>query len=203
MAIERATSLPAACCYPVRCLLTLAALLAVSRRTASFRASRPWASAAVGVAVFAIWIGPELAFGAAYRHFWLFENALTGSAASSAPEALRNNSWFIVTRVLGCAMLVPPVEEIFWRGWLIRWMQHHDFLRVPLGAYTRFAFWSVALLFAAEHGPYWEVGLAAGIVYNWWIGRTKTLGDVTVAHAVTNALLSAYVLLAHQWQYWM
>ena len=203
LAIERAASLPTVWWYPIRCLATLATLLAVSRQVASFRASKPWASAAVGVAVFLIWIAPDLVFGPGYRHFWLFANSLTGNAASSAPEALRGNSWFIVTRVLGCALLVPPVEEIFWRGWLIRWMQHHDFLGIPLGAYTRVAFWTTAALFAAEHGPYWEVGLGAGIVYNWWIGRTKTLGDVTVAHAVTNALLSAYVLLSGQWQYWM
>ena len=33
--------------------------------------------------------------------------------------------------------------------------------------------------------------------------RTKSLGDVTLAHAVTNALLSGYVLMTGQWQYWM
>ena len=64
-------------------------------------------------------------------------------------------------------------------------------------------FWLVAALFASEHGPYWEVGLAAGIVYNWWAVKTKNIADCIWAHAVTNAILSAYVLFGGQWQYWL
>ena len=62
---------------------------------------------------------------------------------------------------------------------------------------------ALALLFASEHGPYWDVGLAAGILYNWWMIRTKSLEDCILSHAVTNACLAAYVLTRHQWQYWL
>ena len=65
---------------------------------------------------------------------------------------------------------------------------------MPLGTYVPSVFWIVAVLFASEHGPYWEVGLAAGVIYNWWMVRTQNLADCIVAHAVTNGLLSAYVL---------
>ena len=85
----------------------------------------------------------------------------------------------------------------------MRWIIDKDFRKVPLGTYAAGAFWIVALLFSTEHGPYWEVGLATGIVYNWWIVRTRNLADCIVAHAVTNGLLSAYVLLTGQWQYWL
>ena len=119
------------------------------------------------------------------------------------PDTLKRSVWFLAIRTLSCAVVVPLVEELFWRGWLMRWLEGHDFRKVPLGAYMPFAFWTVAILFASEHGPYWEVGLAAGIVYNWWIVRTKNLADVILAHAVTNALLSGYVLSAGQWQYWL
>jgi hypothetical protein len=74
---------------------------------------------------------------------------------------------------------------------------------VPLGRYTAVSFWAVALLFAAEHGPYWEVGLIAGVAYNWWLVRTRNLADCVLAHAVTNALLAGYVLVFNQWQYWL
>jgi hypothetical protein len=100
-------------------------------------------------------------------------------------------------------VLVPIIEELFWRGWLMRWLIDADFRKVPLGSYSGRAFWITALLFASEHGPYWEVGLLAGIAYNWWILRTRTLGDCIIAHAVTNAALSAYVIAAGKWQYWM
>ena len=77
------------------------------------------------------------------------------------------------------------------------------FLKVPLGTYAASAFWIVAVLFASEHGPYWDVGLVAGLLYNWWMIRTKSLGDCILAHGVTNALLSGYVLATGKWEYWL
>jgi CAAX prenyl protease-like protein len=99
-------------------------------------------------------------------------------------------------------VLVPIAEELFWRAWLMRWIVSQDFTEIPLGAWSARAFWIVAVLFAAEHGALWDVGLAAGILYNWWMVRTKSLGDVIVAHGITNAVLSAYVIFAGRWEYW-
>ena len=65
------------------------------------------------------------------------------------------------------------------------------------------SFLIASALFASEHGSYWEVGLAAGLAYNWWIVRTKCLADCILAHAVTNGVLSAYVIFGKQWQYWL
>jgi hypothetical protein len=203
MTVEHAFGWSAQWAYPLRLIVTLAALALVSRRVLPWRPSAPLASAAIGTAVFLIWIAPDVLFGPGYRHHWLFDNALMGAAASSAPQALKHNWWFIVVRTFGCTAVVPVMEELFWRGWLMRWLAHRDFESIPLGAYIPSAFWIVAVLFASEHGPYWDVGLAAGIIYNWWLVRHKNLADCMVAHAVTNGLLSAYVLLTGQWQYWL
>lgn len=203
MAIEKATGLPTAWMYPLRAVATLAVLLAVSRAPLAKRPARPFASIVLGALVFALWVGPDVVFGPGYRHFWLFENSVTGKAVSSIPIALGASFWFLALRTASCALLVPPVEELFWRGWLMRWIVDNDFQKIPLGAYQASAFWLVALMFAAEHGPYWEVGLATGIIYNWWMVRTRNLTDCIVAHAVTNGLLSAYVLATHQFQYWL
>ena len=62
---------------------------------------------------------------------------------------------------------------------------------------------ATALLFAAEHGPFWDVGLLAGIIYNWWMRRTKSLGDLVLVHAVTNLALSLYVIATRSWGFWM
>lgn len=203
MAVEKATGLPTAWTYSLRVVLTLVVLLAVSRAPLSARPVRPLASIALGALVFVLWIAPDVVFGSGYRHFWLFQNALTGAAASSIPVGLRGNVWFLALRTASCALLVPPVEELFWRGWAMRWLIASDFNKIPLGAYQASAFWLVALMFGAEHGPYWEVGLATGVIYNWWVVRTRTLADCIIAHAVTNGLLSAYVLWTGQFQYWM
>ena len=201
MALERLVPLPSQWLYLARFLIVAALIGALSWPYLSFRPSYPLASVAVGVAVFMIWVAPDVLFG--YRHFWLFENALTGAAATTLPPSLKSNIGFMVLRTVSSAMLVPILEELFWRGWMMRWLIDNDFLSVPLGKYVPSAFWIVAVLFASEHGPYWEVGLAAGIAYNWWIIRTRNLADCILCHGVTNAVLAGYVLLTGQWQYWL
>ena len=200
MALERLFPLPAAWLYPIRFFVVLAVMLLFSSHLISFRASRPLQSVVLGIVVFVIWVAPDVLFG--YRGHWLFDNPITRTPALPDP-ALMSTGWFPVIRVMGSTFLVPVLEELFWRGWMMRWLISAEFLKVPLGAYVPSAFWIVALLFASEHGPYWEVGLIAGVLYNWWIIRTRCLADCVLAHAVTNGVLSAYVLMTGQWQYWL
>jgi len=189
--------------FPVLRFALIAAALAVfSRDVIPWRPAFRMASILLGAAVFLVWIGPD-ALWPGYRNFWLFHNPITGAAASSLDVRLKANALFIVIRVLESAILIPVLEELFWRGWLMRWLIRPDFQSVPLGQYAPSSFWMVALLFAAEHGPYWEVGLVAGIAYNGWMVRTRNLADCMLAHGVTNALLAAYVLLFDKWQYWL
>jgi CAAX prenyl protease-like protein len=117
------------------------------------------------------------------------------------PEALRND-WVLGWRTVRAVLIVPVVEELFWRAWLMRWLIRTDFRSVPLGTYAPLAFWATAILFASEHGPYWDVGLVTGVIYNACMIRSKSVADCILMHAVTNGALSAYVILNHQWQYW-
>lgn len=201
LALERALGVNPVWAYPFRLAAVVAALAAFSRPLLRFRFTLPAASVAVGVAVFAIWIAPDILFH--YRQSWPFENPLTHVAAGALPEGLRRNFGFLAVRIAGSALVVPVVEELFWRGWLMRWAMARDWQKVPLGTYRAGAFWLVAAMFASEHGPYWEVGLAAGAIYGWWLVRTKSLEDCVLAHAVTNLALGIYVVAAGQWQYWL
>ncbi len=200
--VGAAPYLPPLWSYPLRTVGALAAILLFSRRVLQLKPGRWAASTAVGVAVFVIWIGPDLLFPG-YRQHWLFQNPLMGTTAGGLPAGLRRNVAFILFRAAGSALVVPIVEELFWRAWLMRRLISPDFEKVPLGAYAAQAFWITAVLFASEHGPYWDVGLAAGIAYNWWMVRTRSLADCIFAHAVTNALLAAYVLVSGNWSYWL
>jgi hypothetical protein len=182
-------------------VLTLVLVL-VARPVIDLRVQRVTASILLGVAVFALWIAPDLLFPG-YRQHWLFENSITGSAKSTLAADAQMQPAVLILRTLRAVVIVPIVEELFWRGWLMRWLIAPDFRSVPLGAYSAQAFWVVALLFASEHGAYWDVGLMAGIAYNWWMLRTRSLGDLILAHAVTNACLSAYVIVAKKWEYWL
>lgn len=199
--LEHLLSIPPVIFFPLRFAIVLTLLLTVARPYIQLRPAHPWSSIVIGIAVFLIWVGPDILFH--YRHHWLFENSLLGSATSTMPPDLKATPWFLMIRAVSSFTLVPILEELFWRGWMMRYLIDAEFLKVPLGQYTRFSFWVVAVLFASEHGAFWEVGLAAGIIYNWWLIRCRNLADCILAHAVTNAVLAVYVVKADQWQYWL
>jgi CAAX prenyl protease-like protein len=201
MGLERLWRIDGGWGYALRCILTLAAILVFSRRTVSLAVRKPVVSAALGLAVFVLWVAPDQLWN--IRHHWLFENGLTGAAVSSIPVELRRNAAFLALRLCGSALLVPIMEELFWRAWLMRWLISENVETVPLGTYKLVAFWVTAGLFAAEHGPYWEVGLVAGVAYNWWMVRTRSLGDCILAHGVTNLVLGVFVIASGQWRYWL
>lgn len=177
-------------------------LLTVSRPVLDLRVGNWLGSVGLGVLVFVLWIGPDAVIPG-YRDSILFSNGIVGRPESSFGEAGRTDPLALVLRFARASLLVPVVEELFWRGWLPRWIgDPDDFRRVPMGQYSRWAFWITAILFASEHGSWWEVGLVAGLLYNWWMQRTRSLGDCVLAHAVTNACLSGWVVLGGRWQYW-
>ena len=184
-----------------RDLVLLAAIVGFSWRILPRRISHWLPSIALGLAVFALWVAPDLLVPGWRRH-WLFQNGITGQLTTSIPPA-DLTAFMLVLRTARAALLVPIIEELFWRGWLPRWLQNTRFERVPLGQYSAFAFWATAVLFALEHGPFWEVGLLCGIVYNWWMRRTRSLGDLMLVHAVTNLALSLFVIATGRWPFWM
>jgi CAAX prenyl protease-like protein len=187
----------------VRFVVSMAAIFAVSLPVLKGGPSKTLLSVLVGVLVFAIWVGPDV-ISPAWRHSVLFDNGVIGHPAGNTPPTSKNDGVFLFFRIAISVVAVPILEELFWRGWLMRWMIDSDhFERLPLGAYTPVAFWIVAVLFASEHGSFWDVGLLAGVVYNWWIVRTRNLWDCIIAHAVTNGVLAAWVVAGNHWQYWL
>jgi CAAX prenyl protease-like protein len=184
-------------------IVSLAAVLWwVSRPAIDLRVRHWIGTTFAGVLIFALWIAPDVIFPG-YRQLPPFHNAIVGLARSSLSEAPRHDPAVLFLRTFQASIIVPIVEELFWRGWLMRWIIQPDFRKIPLGAYQATSFWVVALLFASEHGPYWDVGLVAGILFNLWMIRTKSLGDLILAHAIANLCLSAYVMGAGKWEYWL
>lgn len=103
-----------------------------------------------------------------------------------APPTL---SWaWVVVRILGGAIAVPVAEELFWRGWLMRWLIREDFTKLQIGAWQPNAFEITTVDFALVH-PQIFVTLLVGAIYGWWVMRTKSLWDVVLAHGVTNLIL--------------
>ena len=168
----------------------------------TLRVQHPVADVALGVGVCALWVAPDFLVPG-WRAHPLFQNALTGTLTVTVPPAELADPLVLTLRVARAALLVPVVEELFWRGWLPRWLANPSWQGVALGHYTWLGFLGTAVLFAAEHGPFWEVGLLCGLLYNAWMWRTRSPGDLILVHAVTNAALGAVVLGTGRYEFWM
>ncbi len=106
-------------------------------------------------------------------------------------------------RFLRLVIVVPLLEEIFWRAFLLRYLINEQFDTVPFGTYGLAANALVALGFMFEHAwPDWPAALATGLLYNAVAFRTRSLSSCVLAHALTNALLGAFIVLTHQWGFW-
>jgi CAAX prenyl protease-like protein len=147
---------------------------------------------ALGVAVYALWIVLDAP--------WMVIGSPTSPASMSTDygtDALAVTS----ARLLGLVVVVPIMDELFWRSFVMRWLTRHHFLGVDPRTVSRFAFWSTAALFALEHNQ-WLAGLIAGVVFNWLYMRTRSLGVAVLAHAVANACLGFHILHFDRWDLW-
>jgi uncharacterized protein len=148
----------------------------------------------LGLVVCVAWIGIDTVVP--YPHL--------GSRAAFDPTPLKNTLWgitFLVVRLYGLVLMVPVMEELFWRSFLLRYLTHPDFHKVPLGTFSAFALWLMVAASALAH-PEWLVAVVASLAYALWLKKTRSLFSVVVAHASTNAALGAYVLVTGHWQYW-
>ena len=183
-------------------VVLVAALLIFSRSAIELVPKHFLLSTAVGVGVFMLWIAPD-ALWPGYRSHWLFSNSVVGMPDSGLDASAQQDTLTLWLRAARAVLLVPILEELFWRGWLPRTVDSFDDFRLrPPGSYTTLSFWATAVLFASEHGSYWDVGLLCGVIYNLWMSKTRSIADLIWTHAVTNACLSAYVVFAGRWEYW-
>lgn len=184
--------------YAARAVVVGALLVWLWPRLAELRAGPPmratdWGLAwAAGVAVFIIWV--QLDSG------WVtFE-----LGAGFDPRRFQSEEidWVLTAfRVLGLAVVVPLAEELFWRSFLMRWLDRQDFLSLEPQRVGVRALVITSVLFALEHSQ-WLAGVIAGLIYGWIYMRTGRIWVPIVAHAVTNGLLGAYILVQRDWRFW-
>jgi membrane protease YdiL (CAAX protease family) len=171
-----------------------------------------------GVAVFVVWVGldglyPDLnALMRDYACPVLEQIGLQSLCPSGDPAPPWNPhqafgqgtllAWFfIVVRLLGSTLVVPPLEEVFYRSYVYRYIVDLHFEKVPLGAFHWRAFILTSTLFGLAHRE-WLAGILCGLAYQGLVCRKKRLGDAMVAHAVTNFLLGVWVMVRGAWQFW-
>jgi CAAX prenyl protease-like protein len=150
---------------------------------------------AVGVAVFALWIFPQAFLGYSPRRVGFNPDIF----ANEAPLY-----WVtVVLRFARLVVVVPLVEEIFWRGFLLRYLIDEQFDRVEFGAFSWLSFGVVTMAFGLSHSmPDWPAALATGMLYNVVAYRSRSLSTCVVTHAVTNLLLGLWIMHTKQWGFW-
>jgi len=156
-----------------------------------------WLGIVVGIVGLVQWVGmeklmphyPHLGGGDVFNP----EKAFTSPAAMWA---------FILVRWAGASLLVPVMEELFWRDYVWRMIDTpRDFKSVPVGRFTWKALLGVALVFSTVHVQ-WPLAIVWGLLVGGLLVYTRSLGACIVAHATTNLLLGAYVLYTKEWAFW-
>ena len=178
--------------YPVKVIAVAAALIYFRKEYEELRPGFSLLAILVGLAAIAIWIGIDPFYP---KH---------GGGAAFDPttiSSLAQRTMFFAFRVVGAVIVVPVMEELFWRAFLIRWLVNENFKSVPVGTFTGLSFVVTVAMFGAEHTQ-WLAGLICGALYNWLYYKRKDVFACVVAHAVSNAALAAWVLCRGDWKFW-
>lgn len=114
----------------------------------------------------------------------------------------------VVLKISRAVLIVPIVEELFWRGFLLRaFIRWDHFDQVPLGRFTWISFLGTSLLSVVQHPANWGVSILCWMLFNAVFCWRKSLTCLFVTHGVTNLALYAYVVWAachgvNEWQFW-
>jgi uncharacterized protein len=154
-----------------------------------------WFALAIGLVVLVVWIAPQQFFGIAPR--------LTGFD----PELFRDRPalyWsMLLLRFARLVIVVPLVEEIFWRGFLLRYLIDEKFTAIAVGTFSWVSFVVVTVGFGFSHSAAdWLAAFVCGALYNLVAYRTRSLSSCVIAHAFTNLLLGIWIMQTRQWGFW-
>ena len=189
--------------YAVKTLIGIALIAWMWSQVQEMRWRMSWEACCVGLACFLIWVGLD---GVIPRL-----GALLGDAAEEKPwqwnpfEFFTDHpalAWtFVGIRIIGSTLIVPPLEEVFYRSAVYRYWVAPNIESVPLNRFHFKAFFATSILFGVVHQE-WLAGIFCGAAFQWLVLRKGHLGDAMTAHAITNALLGLYVVWTDSWQFW-
>ncbi|MDP1658929.1 MAG: CAAX prenyl protease-related protein [Methylotenera sp.] len=149
--------------------------------------------AIAGLLVFLVWILP-------YPAWAILGSDVSGFNPNGDSNVIESFLWLSI-RILGAALIVPVMEELFWRSFVMRWIDDKEFLGLSPENISFYALIVSSGLFGLEH-QLWLAGLFAGLVYGMLYKVYKNLWVPICAHAVTNGILGLWVMITGNWQYW-
>jgi uncharacterized protein len=157
-----------------------------------------WEAVVVGVLICVLWIGlnpyyPKVEF--------LFKVGNPWNPFKQFGEGSALGFFFLAVRTFGSALIVPPIEEAFYRSFLYRYFVRTNFTTLPLNHLHWLSLVVTSLLFGLVHYQ-WLAGILCGLSYQWLVIRKNRLGDAMTAHAITNFLLGIWIYWKGDWQFW-
>jgi exosortase E/protease (VPEID-CTERM system) len=177
--------------YLVRVLAAAAVLWLVRRDLPRPSISPSWFPVVAGALLGAAWIALVPVDAAAGARF---VGALRDLGAAER--------WaWIAVRLLGSCVLIPVVEELAFRGFLLRWLVSPEFEGVSPRAVTGSSVLLSSLAFGALH-DHWILGTLGGVVFVVAWMRRGRLADAILTHALANAGIAVAVLASGRWDLW-
>lgn len=150
---------------------------------------------AVGVAVLIMWIGID----GLYTHMGDTDAKPPNPYAQFGAHSPLATIAF-VGHLLGMTLVVPPLEEVFFRSFLYRYFVNTNFLEMPLSRFHPTSFIVTSVIFGFEHHE-WLSGILCGFAFQWLVISKNRLGDAITAHAITNFLLGLWVVARGEWHF--
>lgn len=127
-----------------------------------------------------------------------------GARAAFNPFATENGlstvtAWaFWTVRMIGLALVVPLIEEVFLRGFLLRWIQGGEWMDLEVGEMTGLA-WITLVFYAVATHPEILAAIVWFSLVTLYVRKTRNLWDAVAFHIGTNAGLGVWALLSGQW----
>jgi hypothetical protein len=181
--------------YPLQTALCAAALVFYWRQYDFSKRGGLFTATLAGLVVLGVWIAPQAVFG--------FPERTEGFDPTVFGEGSALYWMTLVARFTRLVVIVPLVEEIFWRGFLMRSLVREDFEKARIGEFQWKAFLLVAVFFMLVHSMAdWPAAFLCGLVYNFVAVKTRSLSACVVAHGLTNLGLGAYIMATRQWGFW-
>ena len=114
--------------------------------------------------------------------------------------------WFaVIMRFIRMAIAVAFLEEIFWRGFLWRYLADMDkpFWKTPFGVKNWRAICITIALFVLVHAPEDYLGAVIyGALISFVAIKTRSLSACIVCHGVSNLILGLYIMATQKWGLW-
>ena len=191
--------------YPIQTVACLGVLAFFWKHYELQWSRNVWVGVLGGVIGIGFWLLPTVLYdwlGMTGKPDGFFEK-LTGLAPRREgfdPGVFENPAAYwasLILRMVRAVIVVALVEEIFWRGFLMRFLldMDGDYWKVPFGKPAKISFVVVTLVFVLAHAP---IDYAGAIVYGSLTYAvavyTKSLLACVVMHGVANATMGVYAL---------